>query len=124
MRLSRALLRRSARLLVGASLACVAAFECSAQGPAAAPRPRIFDAYEYGAADDERRLDRFAAQLRREPRARAYVIAYIALRRPYNAAKAESLLHWMRGDLERRGVRADRVVTVEGGIREKSFFER
>jgi hypothetical protein len=109
-------------LLITATLSWASAV-CYAQRVGNAPEPRKFDEYRYEHSTEEKRLARFAQQLKREPLARAYVIAYSARSRRFNDYEAETLLHWARAELESGGIRPERIVTIDGGIREEPAVE-
>lgn len=100
------------------------------------PTPRKFDefALDYYKAnsgselDVEARLLRFARQLRREPRTKAYVIAYSPRVRNRRGSDywsiAENRLLTTKAQLSHKyGVRENRIIGVDGGIRENTTVE-
>lgn len=96
---------------------------CYAQKVGSASKPRKFDEYKYEPSVHEKRLARFVQQLKREPLAQAYIIAYSARLRRYNDYEAAMLLQWARAELSHDGIRPNRIVTVDGGIREERTIE-
>jgi hypothetical protein len=85
--------------------------------------PRQFD--EYGPlpwSDEKARLDNAAINLQHEPNAVMYLIAYGAP----TGCVGEALARNRRAKLylvRTRGVRSNRVITVDGGYREKSSVQ-
>jgi hypothetical protein len=80
---------------------------------------------EYGAlkaADENPRLDNFAIELQNDPTAQGYIIAYNGRKsRPKDAQKAAGRAKAYM--TKKRGLDANRVVTVEGGYREQPAAE-
>jgi hypothetical protein len=90
---------------------------------AAQDNPRKFD--EYGKlkpADEDARLDNFAIQLQTEPGSQGYVITYGGKTSAEGAAQssADKAKFYL---VDTRGLIADRIVTVDGGFRDKPFTE-
>jgi PKD-like domain len=87
------------------------------------PEARKFD--EYGAlkpADENARLDNFATEMMNDPTAQAYVIAYGG--RSGQAGSAQKAADRAKAYLvTRRGLNAQRVVTLDGGYREQALTE-
>ncbi|MDQ3585266.1 MAG: hypothetical protein M3407_05785 [Acidobacteriota bacterium] len=93
----------------------------------ARPTAILFDEYEYVNREDEApRLARFAKELKRQPKARAFVIGYADrlfrygdLNGRQRAGYSGSRLIYRRDD----ALDEDRLVVVDGGFREKEMLE-
>jgi hypothetical protein len=85
--------------------------------------PRRFDEFPSVSFDDDKaRLDNFAIELQNDPTARAYIIVYAGARtRPGTADRlgnrAQAYL------TQTRGIDPSRLTIVNGGARERSYFE-
>lgn len=91
--------------------------------PIARVEPRRFDEFPSVSFDDDKaRLDNLAIELQNDPTARAYVIVYGGERsRP---GTADRLGNRARTYLtQTRGIDASRVTIVNGGQRERNYFE-
>ncbi len=92
---------------------------------------RKFDEFKAGydkRAEEEARRARFARQLRQEPQTKAYIIAYSPRIRNRSGSNewgiAVNHLRETEGYLrDRLGIREDRIITVDGGIREDAMVE-
>jgi hypothetical protein len=87
------------------------------------PQPRKFDEYSNISVNDEKaRLDNLAIYLQRDPDMRGYIIAYAGRRaRPGEAqARADRTKNYL---INERGIQSGRLVTIDGGYREKPMVE-
>lgn len=86
-------------------------------------RPRPFDDYsEITWSDESGRLDNFAIYLQEQPTVRAYVIVYVGRRGRADETKVklDRVKHYL---VNKRGIEAERIVTVDGGRRERWHVE-
>lgn len=81
--------------------------------------PRKFDEYVLEGELRWLRLDRFVAQLKREPKKRAYVIVYAArkISGPGVYYDGEAWTRWVGHNMKARGLREDQFMSVYGGLR-------
>lgn len=106
--------------VLGYTLNCTAT--CTTQVPAP-PDANRFDLYNDVRFNDEKaRLDNFAVQLQNEPGAQGYIVAYSGRRgRPGAAAlRATRARNYL---VNERGLNADRIIILEGGVREDLTVE-
>lgn len=85
--------------------------------------PNKFDEFQSIAFDDDKaRLDQFAIALQNNPTARGYVFVYGG--RTSRAGRTENLMTRTRNYLTAtRGISADRLTVINGGLRERDTFE-
>ena len=86
-------------------------------------RPSPFDNYsEISWADETGRLDNFAFHLQRQATTTGYVIVYTARQAPTGEAqsKAERIKTYL---VDKRGIEAQRIVTIDGGRRKQWHVE-
>jgi hypothetical protein len=87
------------------------------------PEPRLFDQYSDLTFGKERqRLDRFAAQLRREPDTTAYIVVTAGGYSSHDEVLAR-IGRARRYLITRRGIKADRIVFADGGTGERLTFK-
>jgi hypothetical protein len=107
----------------GLDAICATTASCSTAIHLPVPPAEKFDSYGSVAIDDERaRLSLFAAQLLQQPGAQGYVLFYGGRRGSPGASRAagkRAKAHLVK----ERGIAADRIVIVEGGLREKLTVE-
>lgn len=92
--------------------------------PAPPPvQPRKFDEFPLLAFDDEKaRLDNLAIELQNTPTAQGYIIVYAG--RTSRPGQAQRLGDRTRGYLiHQRGIDPSRIMIVNGGVRDRDFFE-
>lgn len=89
-----------------------------------APVSRRFDRYgDLGFADEKKRLDYFAEQLQKEPGSQAHIIVYGKQGAP-RAGEAQARADRAKDYLvNKRGIAAERITTVDGGIRSRLMIE-
>jgi hypothetical protein len=104
---------------------CSAALDTPAQRTLDDSAPRKFDEYALEGEQRWLRLDRFVAQLRREPKKLGYVIVYSGrkINGPGVSYDGEDWKRWVWHNLKARGLAEDRFVTVNGGLREHDTIE-
>lgn len=106
----------------------------SSQNPSLTQTIRKFDEYIYTGFDDhQEHIDRFAQALKKEPNSKAYVIAYDARITYFGDSTAggiTSLAEYFlkvervkNNELKNNNISPERVVTIEGGLREKRMVE-
>jgi hypothetical protein len=106
----------------GFDSACSNKASCSVS-PGVRPRDRLFDTYGNIPFNAEKaRLDNLAIQLQNEPGAQGYIIAYAGRRARVGQAKAR-LTRAKNYLIEPHGIRADRLVLIDGGHRENLEVE-
>ncbi len=87
------------------------------------PVSRRFDKYgDLAFADEKKRLDNFAGQLKNEPESQAYIIAYgkQGARTGEAQARADRARQYL---IDKPGIEAERIVTVDGGIHVRFTLE-
>ncbi len=91
--------------------------------PVAVIEPRRFDEFPSVSFDDDKaRLDNLAIELQNDPTARGYIIVYAGRRtRPGTADRlGERARIYLT---QTRGIDARRITVVNGGMRERNYFE-
>jgi hypothetical protein len=87
------------------------------------PQPRKFDEYSNISFNDEKaRLDNIAIYLQQKPEMKGYIIAYAGRRARVGEAqaRADCAKNYL---VNERGIQSERVVTMDGGYREKPMVE-
>lgn len=98
-----------------------------AQSQRPTPVPVKFDEFKYtDDKDQEAHLDRFAAELKRQPRTRGFIIGYSDPLFRYGDLSALQIAGYAKLDLVYRRDNAidwDRIVKIDGGYREERMIE-